>query len=261
MKRTLMIGVAAGALLAGVNIAASQGTMERGGANIEQKSGAQPGAQQQKGRSGAEMKADSPAGKARAQAQEKSQPQDNKAQDNKKSSTTGQSGQGMENQKSGNQEKAGDQKAGDQQKASDQKAGDQKAGDRQRAQDTQKTDTQKGAQSKPDAKSGTSAQGDNKSGSTSAQSSGGGGKVSLNTEQKTKIRETVIRSSNAPRVTNVNFSVSVGTVVPRTVRFAPLPPLLVEINPGWRSYEYFIVNEQIVIIEPGSLKIIAILDV
>ena len=241
MKRTLMIGVAAGALLAGVNIAASQSTMERqpGGANVEQKSGAQPGAQQQKGRSGAEMKADTPAGKARAQAQEKAQPQDKdkvQAQDKDKKATTGQSGQ-MQNT--------------------------QKPGDQQKAQDTQKMDQKQGAQSKPDSKSGTSAQGDTKAGSsTSAQApSSGGGKVSLNAEQKTKIRETVIRSSNAPRVTNVNFSVSVGTVVPRTVRFAPLPPVLVEIYPSWRSYEYFIVSEQIIIVEPGTLRIVAILDV
>jgi hypothetical protein len=37
--------------------------------------------------------------------------------------------------------------------------------------------------------------------------------------------------------------------------------LLVEINPGWRGYEYFIINEQIVIIEPGTLRIVAVLDV
>ena len=241
MKRTLMIGVAAGALLAGVNIAASQSTMERqpGGANIEQKSGAQPGAQQQKGRSGTEMKADTPAGKARAQAQEKAQPQD-KAQAQEKSSTSGQSSQ------------------------SGQKMQDtQKQGDQQKAQDTQKMD-QKGAQSKPDSKAGTSAQGDTKAGSsTNAQgsASASGKAANLNAEQKTKIRETVIRSSNAPRVTNVNFSVSVGTVVPASVHFVALPPVLVEIFPEWRGYDYIIVDERIVILEPRTRKIVTILVV
>ena len=173
MKRTFMIGVAAGALLAGVNIAASQGTMERqppaasgGGANMEQ----------QKSGSGAQ------------------QPQGQRAQDA-------------------------------------QKPGDQK-------QDAQKQDAQK--------------QGDAKSGD--------GGKT-LSAEQKTKVRETVIRSSNAPRVTNVNFSVTVGAVVPRDVRFAPLPPILVDIYPQWRSYQYVIVEERIIIIEPSSYKIVAIVVV
>ncbi len=237
MKRTLMIGVAAGALLAGINLATAQGTMERqapaasGGANIEQRGGS---ATEQKGRAsggemkggaGADIKAQSPAGNARAQ-----------SQDNMKA-TTGQGGQ---------QSPQG-----------------------QRAQDTQKKDAVKGqnAQSKEPARSGTSAQGDTKAGSsTTAQGSGsgkeaGGAKVSLNAEQKTKIRETVIRSSNAPRVTNVNFSVSVGTVVPRTVRYAPLPPLLVEYYPTWRGYHYVIIDEQIVIIEPSSFKIVAVLAV
>ena len=230
MKRTLMIGVAAGALLAGVNIAASQSTMERqGGANVEQKGSAQPA----------------------------------QAQDKDKKSTTGQSaqsGQRMEPQKQGDQ-KAGEQKAGEQ-KAGEQKAGDQKAGE-QKAQDTQKMDAQKGAQTKPDAKSGTSAQGDSKSGSTTAQGSAGasGKAANLNTEQKTKIRETVIRSSNAPRVTNVNFSVSVGTVVPTSVHFVTLPPVLVEIFPEWREYDYIIVDERIVILEPRTRKIVTILVV
>jgi Protein of unknown function (DUF1236) len=79
--------------------------------------------------------------------------------------------------------------------------------------------------------------------------------------QKTKIRETVIRSKDAPRVTNVNFNVSVGTVVPRDVRYAPLPTTLVDIYPQYRSYYYIVVNEEIVIIEPSSFKIVTIVNV
>ena len=44
---------------------------------------------------------------------------------------------------------------------------------------------------------------------------GGSGSVQLTTEQRTKIRTTVLQGGNAPRVTNVNFNVNVGTVVPR----------------------------------------------
>jgi hypothetical protein len=45
------------------------------------------------------------------------------------------------------------------------------------------------------------------------------------------------------------------------VHFAPLPPTLVEINPGWRSYVYFVVQEEIIIIDPRSRRIIAVLPV
>jgi hypothetical protein len=87
--------------------------------------------------------------------------------------------------------------------------------------------------------------------------------TTLTTEQKTKIRTTVLQSSSAPKVSrsSINFNISVGTVVPRTVRFVSVPSTIVEIHPEWRSYSYFIVDEEIIIIEPSTFKIIAILNV
>jgi hypothetical protein len=101
--------------------------------------------------------------------------------------------------------------------------------------------------------------GDNKAGDNkSAEKSGGGGK-SLSAEQKTKIRTTVIKSG--PRVTNVNFSLNVGTVVPRTVTFAPVPTVIVDIYPEYRGYRYFIVEGERIVIIDDSFKIVTILVV
>jgi hypothetical protein len=83
----------------------------------------------------------------------------------------------------------------------------------------------------------------------------------MTTEQRTTIRETVIRSGNAPRVANVNFSINVGVVVPSTVRVVEVPTTIVEIHPEWRGYRYFVVNDEIVIVEPRTLKIVAVLEV
>ena len=80
----------------------------------------------------------------------------------------------------------------------------------------------------------------------------------MTTEQKTKIRTTVL-TNNAPRVTNVNFSLNVGTVVPRTRALVAVPPTLVEIHPAWRGYMYFVYNDQIIIVEPGTLRIVAVI--
>jgi hypothetical protein len=86
--------------------------------------------------------------------------------------------------------------------------------------------------------------------------------VTLNAQQRTTIRTTVLQGSNAPRVNNVDFSVSVGTVVPRDrVKVVAVPPTLVEIHPAWRGYMYFIVGERIIIVEPSSYKIVAVLVV
>jgi hypothetical protein len=84
--------------------------------------------------------------------------------------------------------------------------------------------------------------------------------VSLTTEQKTTIRRTVLTSS-APRVTNVTFEIRVGTVVPRTVRVAPLPREIIEIEPEWRGYMYFVSGDEIIVVEPGTLRIVAVIDV
>jgi uncharacterized protein DUF1236 len=84
--------------------------------------------------------------------------------------------------------------------------------------------------------------------------------ASLTTEQRTKIRTTVL-TANAPRVTNVNFSVNVGTVVPRTVRLVAVPAPLIDIHPAWRGYMYFVHGDRIVIVEPGTLRIVTILEV
>jgi Protein of unknown function (DUF1236) len=89
----------------------------------------------------------------------------------------------------------------------------------------------------------------------------GGVSVSFTTEQRTKIRETVFKGSNAPRVSNVNFSINVGTVVPRTVRIIEVPEVIVDFHPEWRGYRYFIVNEELVIVEPDTLRIVAVIDV
>jgi len=84
--------------------------------------------------------------------------------------------------------------------------------------------------------------------------------TTVTTEQRTQIRQTIISESNAPRVTNVNFSLTVGAVVPSTVRIVVLPPRVVEIYPAWRGYYYFLVGDRIVIVERDTLRIVFIID-
>ena len=85
--------------------------------------------------------------------------------------------------------------------------------------------------------------------------------MSLTTEQRTKIRETVIRGSNAPRVTNINFSVNVGTVVPRSIRVVTVPEVIVDIHPEWRGFLYFVYEDEVVIVDANTYRIVAVIDV
>ena len=85
--------------------------------------------------------------------------------------------------------------------------------------------------------------------------------VNLSTEQRTRIKEVIVKDRNAPRVTNVDFSLSVGTRVPRNkVKFVAVPSTIIEIQPAWRGYEYFMVGDQIVIVNPRTLEIVAIIE-
>jgi hypothetical protein len=61
-----------------------------------------------------------------------------------------------------------------------------------------------------------------------------------------------------PRVNNVNFALNVGVSVPRSVRVVEVPPALIEIYPQWRGHEYFVVNDEIVIVD-RSRKIVSTL--
>jgi len=51
-----------------------------------------------------------------------------------------------------------------------------------------------------------------------------------------------------------------GTEVPRTVKLAPLPPTIVEIVPQYRSYEYVVVQDDIVIVDPKTMKIVYVIE-
>src|ERR1700751_5302397 len=80
----------------------------------------------------------------------------------------------------------------------------------------------------------------------------------LTTEQRTRI-STVIRDQHVAPVGNVNFAVSVGTRVPREIGFHPLPQEIVTIYPDWRGYEFFLVRDEIVVVDPRTLEIVAVL--
>jgi hypothetical protein len=62
----------------------------------------------------------------------------------------------------------------------------------------------------------------------------------------------------APR-SEPNITVNVGTTVPE-FGAEPVPSALVEVDPRWRGYEYFVHNDEI-LVEPRMHRIIAILPV
>ena len=73
----------------------------------------------------------------------------------------------------------------------------------------------------------------------------GTGNVTLTSEQRTRIQQTVLAGRNVPRVDNVTFALNVGVALPATVRIVDVPPTLIEIYPQWRGHQYFVVRDEI----------------
>ena len=70
-------------------------------------------------------------------------------------------------------------------------------------------------------------------------------------EKRTQI-VSAIREEKVQEVTNVNFNISVGAVVPATVHFYPVPRRVVEIYPEWRGFEFILVHGRWVIVRPHT---------
>jgi hypothetical protein len=84
--------------------------------------------------------------------------------------------------------------------------------------------------------------------------------VNITPEKRTQMHQVFTKERSAPRVDRVDFDLAVGTAVPRSVHFVSVPSTIVAIEPSWRGYDYFMVGEQIVIVDPRSMEIVAIID-
>jgi hypothetical protein len=119
----------------------------------------------------------------------------------------------------------------------------------------QATGTQRNERVQSSSQTGKSGQVENRGATT-----GGQGNVTLNEQQRTRIQQTVLSGRNVPRVNRVDFSLAIGTVVPSHVRFVAVPSVLIEINPEWQGDEYFVVRDEIVIVD-RSRRILAMVPI
>jgi hypothetical protein len=238
MINRFMISVAAAALIAGTGIANAQGTGHEGSmaqsapASEQEHGGAKAAAPS--GRDAAKPMA--PSSGMKATQSEPAAGRNQRAEDTKNPRAEDNKGQRAEENMQGQKSKSMSSE-NDNTKAGNAK--DMKAEDR----NGNKSAETKGAS-------------DNHAITTGQAGAG----AKLSSEQRTKIT-TVIRQQNIQPLTNVNFSISVGTRVPRDISFHPLPEEIVTIYPDWRGYEFVLVSEQIVVVDPRTFEIVAVLDV
>lgn len=86
-----------------------------------------------------------------------------------------------------------------------------------------------------------------------------GRSVPLSEDQRSRIK-TIVEHEHGPRLgRNVNFTISVGTRIPRNVHVVVLPEEIVQIVPEYRGFDYFLVEDEIVIVDPRTLEIVAVI--
>src|SRR5882724_745822 len=263
MTNRFMISVAAAALIAGTGFANAQGTgtsreAPSAGSTVQQSAPSERGnSAAPSNRNAAEPRGPSSGMKA-TQSDEKS-PGAAKNQRTEDQGMQGQKSKSMSSESEG--AKGGkDMKAEGREGRKDMKAEGREGGKDMKAEGREGRPGNTNAETKGgvDSKSQTTTQSQTNQSQTTGQAGGG---AKLSTEQRTKIT-TVIKEQHVQPVTNVNFSISVGTRVPRGsgVTFHPLPAEIVTVYPQWRGYEYILVRDQIIVIDPKTLEIVAVLD-
>jgi hypothetical protein len=83
------------------------------------------------------------------------------------------------------------------------------------------------------------------------------GVIALDTQQQTSIGQAIAHHNVKP-ITNVTFSMALGTKVPASVQLRALPSDVATFVPQYRGYSYFVVEEQMVIVDPATQAIVAI---
>jgi hypothetical protein len=248
MRSKLMI-MSAAALLAGTMLAAGQTTPGKGmqgpaaggGQENGQTNSAKPSGQAQ----------DLQKGRAQGGPQVQDKSRNETQRDVSRPTTNGQAPRGDEDRSQSQPQNQRDR--------ADKTPDKAQRGDQERTQGQSTRDKDAQGQNQP--QKGDTQKGDTQRQGETEHQGGGNTTVNLTTEQRTKIRETVLTGSNAPRVSNVTFAVNVGTVIPRTVTVVEVPEPLIEIHPEWRGFRYFVYNDEIIVVEPDSLRIVAVVIV
>ncbi len=80
----------------------------------------------------------------------------------------------------------------------------------------------------------------------------------LNAEQRARLREILSARRDIPRVSNL-ADVRVNAVIPRSVRLAAIPEEVVRIYPRFRRHQAFIYRNEMVVVDPLTSRIVAVL--
>ncbi len=83
------------------------------------------------------------------------------------------------------------------------------------------------------------------------------GDAHLSHDQAGRIAQSLMATA---RPQNINVNVNVGADLPGDVDLLPLPPTVVEVVPEFRGYDYVVVNDEIVIVQPSTRRVVEVIN-
>jgi hypothetical protein len=90
---------------------------------------------------------------------------------------------------------------------------------------------------------------------TTTRDVGATGSITIAPEQRTKIKEYVIKEKRASKPAPSGFTVSMGATLPSDVELYAFAP-----DVGVKEYRYTVIGNKTVLVEPGSRRIVQIIE-
>jgi hypothetical protein len=87
------------------------------------------------------------------------------------------------------------------------------------------------------------------------------GKTNLPRDKAAQVAQTLRASGNTQSSPSININeVNIGASLPADVVVNPLPPTIVELVPEFRGYDYIVLGDEIVIVDPVTRQVVEIIE-
>jgi hypothetical protein len=99
---------------------------------------------------------------------------------------------------------------------------------------------------------------DRRSGGTVGRSYDNSRNVHISGRQRARVHSILVQRRVEP--VNVDFPLRVGAHVPNYIRSYELPEEVYDYLPGYERYRYFVAGDEVVIVDPDSMEVVAVLE-
>ena len=83
------------------------------------------------------------------------------------------------------------------------------------------------------------------------------GNTRITNDKAAQISDTLLATATPQ---NAKVAVNIGAPLPGEVNLLPLPATIVDLVPEYRGYDYVVVNDEIVIVQPSTRKVVEIIN-